>query len=189
MSDFRPHAASAWRDGVRRVNRAPMVLAGDVRADALRRAAALVRAPRHDRGAPRRQPRCRHRWRRARATTGGRSSRRRRRVSAPRSSPRSSDSARSSTTSAPSRQPADGDDDRRRHGGVARPLVVPERRRARSLRAHAADARAGLLRRVRHALLALPPPRRSWPGSCIGRSSSSSIRGSSTTSIRGRRTT
>ena len=62
---------------------------------------------------------------------------------------------------------AAGHDDRRRHGGVAGPLVVPERRRARSLRPHAGHARARVLRRVRHALLALSPPRASSSDSRI----------------------
>ena len=52
-----------------------------------------------------------------------------------------------------------GDDDRRRDCRLDGAVVVPERRRARSLRAHAAHARDRVLRRVRHALLALPQAR------------------------------
>ena len=46
-------ATAAFRDGIRRVNGAPVVRGGHVRGHAARRAAAVVRAARHDRGAPR----------------------------------------------------------------------------------------------------------------------------------------
>ena len=115
----------------------------DVRADAARRAAAVVRAARDDRGAPRSEPGCRAGGRIASTTTGGRSSRRRRRDSARRSCRRSSASAPSSTTSAGFSTIGAGDDDRRRHLGMAGPVVVPLGRRARPLRAGAADAGQG----------------------------------------------
>ena len=57
------------------------------------------------------------------------------------------------------RQPADGGHDRRRDDGVDGDLVVPERRRDRSLRATAADARGRILCRLRHQLLAVSPAR------------------------------
>ena len=50
-------ALAAFRDGIRRVNGAPMVLAGMFAVTLLRRAAAVARAARHDRGAPRAEPR------------------------------------------------------------------------------------------------------------------------------------
>ena len=53
---WRAMTACRSRDGIRRVNGAPMVLAGMFARDAARRAAAGARAARHDRGAPRRQP-------------------------------------------------------------------------------------------------------------------------------------
>ena len=76
-----------------------------------------------------------------------------------------------------------------RHGGVARPLVVPERRRARSLRPHAAHAHAsGSSPRAARTSGAFSGSgsSRSWRTT---RSSGSSTRGSSTTSIRGPRAT
>ena len=55
-------------------------------------------------------------------------------------------------------------DDRRRRPRVAGGLVVPERRHPRSLARGRRDPRARLLRRLRHALLAVPPARDCSPG-------------------------
>ncbi len=182
-------ALSAWRDGVRRVNGAPMVLLGMYAAHAVRGAPAVDRASRHDRRPPRRQRHGRDGgvWHELRLVAGILGA-----GNGPRHHIRPVDHRIRRCPRQPQRaprQPADGRDDRRCHGGVARHLVVPQWRRARSLRADAAHARAGILRRVRHAFLAVPPSRAPRAGSSTGRSSGSCTRGSSTMSIRGRRTT
>ncbi len=183
-------AWSAWRDGVRRVNGAPIVLLGMFSLTLLLALPLSIALRRMIADAPRRQPLCRHGWRRARATTGGRSS--------------SAQASGLGTTFVPSIIGFGAVLDNLgglldnlpmaatiagRHGGVARAVVVPQRWRARSLRPHAAHAHARVLRRVRHPLLALSPASGCSRSSCIGRSSGSSTRGSSTTSIRGPRAT
>ena len=93
-------ARAAFREGIRRVNAAPMVLAGMFAVTLFVALPLVVRAARHDCGAPWDQPRRRDRRRRGPTTTGGRSFRRRQPVWARRSFRRSPASAPCSTISA-----------------------------------------------------------------------------------------
>ena len=177
---------SAWRDGIRRVNGAPLVLAGMFALTLLVAlplatvVGAMIEEHLGDslvcgRRRQRQQPRLVAGVRRPGAGPGHdvrpvdrrlrRRARQRQRLP---------------------RQPADGGHDRRRDGGVDGDLVVPERRRDRSLRAAAADTRDRILRRLRHSTSGGFSASASSPGSSTACCSRSFTPGSSTSSTRAR---